>query len=328
MSSDAPAAKPAGRTTFAESIRAPDELKNGLIWLFDTDTNQLAAFLRSGPMAGRTKLLFACAKAVHEPPNRPPSDDTSSSVPASSQSPPAAASSTDATTVPSAPVASGTPAAAAAPAASSDVAKGAKVPQRGETDASTSKDADKPGADVAPVASSGGADASAATSDPLHPPGVSGTADDSSAQTGPSAPDGTSPAPSRFDHVAPPTFLDASEIPRKAKVSTRQVLCCRETCSVCFQACCGYSSELPRDSHFESDDVHHRCKACYRASRASKTADAPSSSSTAQDASQDAGGSWHYASQDSGGSWQPSSGWHSSQGRWEWDSWNGQWTWY
>ncbi|OLQ08860.1 hypothetical protein AK812_SmicGene7613 [Symbiodinium microadriaticum] len=79
MSSTPPAAKPSGRTAFAENImcRAPDELKNGLIWLFDTDVNQLAAFLRSGPLGGRTKLLYACAKAVHEPPNRPPGDDAS-----------------------------------------------------------------------------------------------------------------------------------------------------------------------------------------------------------------------------------------------------------
>ena len=135
---------------------------------------------------------------------------------------------------------------------------------------------------------------------------------------------GTSPAPSRFDHVAPPT----SEIPRRAKVSTRQVICCRETCSICFQACCGYSSELPRDSHFEASDVHHRCKACYRASRANKTTDAPSSTSATYDASQDTNDSWHHASQDSAGSWQHSSGWNSGQGRWEWDSWNGQWMWY
>ena len=254
--------KPAGRSAFADNIRQPEEMKNALIWLFDTDASQLAGFLRSGPAAGRTKLLLACARAVCKPPNP---------APASSDSPPVAPTSNDAATVPPASVASDVN---AAPAASADAAPDTKEPQHDGTGASIPTDADKAGDSSFPTASPGGAD------DSLHPPGAPAMADASSAQPGPSATDGASPAPSRFDHVAPPTFLETSEIPRKAKVSTRQVLCCRETCSICFQACCGYSSELPRDSHFESADVHHRCKSCYRASRANKTADAPSSTST------------------------------------------------
>ena len=88
-------------------------------------------------------------------------------------------------------------------------------------------------------------------------------------------------ATSRFEHVSPPTFLDTSDVPKmKCKVSTRQVLCCRETCTVCWQALCGYSSELVRDSHFEAASVPHRCKACYRASKSSTSAGASASTST------------------------------------------------
>ena len=310
--------KPEGRA-FADNIRQPEEMKNALVWLFDTDASQLTGFLRSGPAAGRAKLLLACSKAVCEPPNP---------APASSDSPPVAPT-------------SGAPAASADAAASSGDTKDVKEPPSDAPATSVAKGADKPGNVAAPIASAGDGAASATTPDPSHPPGaptpatttsdpVGPSAPDgaSPAPVGPSAPDGASPAPSRFDHVAPPTFLDTSEIPRRAKVSTRQVICCRETCSICFQACCGYSSELPRDSHFEASDVHHRCKACYRASRANKTTDAPSSTSATYDASQDTNDSWHHASQDSAGSWQHSSGWNSGQGRWEWDSWNGQWMWY
>ncbi|CAE7832552.1 unnamed protein product, partial [Symbiodinium necroappetens] len=193
-------------------------------------------------MAGRTKLLYACAKAVHEPPNRPPGDDTSTSVPASAEGSPEPVTSTEATAASVSSVAADTPADAAAPVASS----AAKDPQPGGAGASTSTNADKPGDAPAPVASSpaedprsGGAGTSTTTTDPLHPAGASGGADTASAQTGPTAQEGASTAPSRFDHVAPPTFLDASEIPRKAK------------------ACCGYSSELVRDSHFEVRLVRH-----------------------------------------------------------------------
>ena len=330
---------------FADNIRQPEEMKNALVWLFDTDASQLAGFLRSGPAAGRAKLLLACSKAVCEPPNP---------APASSDSPPVAPTSKGAATIPPASVASdvnaapaasadaapdikepqhdgtgaGTPAASAAAAASSGDTKDVKEPPSDASATSVAKGAVQPGNVEAPIASAGGGTDSAATPGPSPPPGAPTPAETTSDPVGPSAPDGASPAPPRFDHVAPPTFLDTSEIPRRAKVSTRQVLCCRETCSICFQACCGYSSELPRDSHFEASDVHHRCKACYRASRANKTTDAPSSTSATYDASQDTNDSWHHASQDSAGSWQHSSEWNSGQGRWEWDSWNGQWMWY
>ena len=307
--------KPEGRA-FADNIRQPEEMKNALVWLFDTDASQLTGFLRSGPAAGRAKLLLACSRAVCEPPNP---------APASSDGPPVAPTS-------SAPVAS------ADAATSFGDTKDVKESTSDEPAASVATGA-APDIAAASVASAGDDAVSATTPDPSHPPGAptpatttsdpvgpSATEDASQAPVGPPAPsDGTSPAPSRFDHVAPPTFVDTSEIPRRAKVSTRQVLCCRETCSICFQACCGYSSELPHDSHFAASDVHHRCKACYRASRNKATEATPSTQATFA-TSQDTHDPWHHTSQDSSGSWQHSPGW--SSGHWEWDSWNGQWMWH
>ena len=91
---------------FADNIRQPEEMKNALVWLFDTDASQLTGFLRSGPAAGRAKLLLACSKAVCEPPNP---------APASSDSPPVAPT-------------SGAPAASADAAASSGDTKEVKEP--------------------------------------------------------------------------------------------------------------------------------------------------------------------------------------------------------
>ncbi|CAE7290157.1 unnamed protein product, partial [Symbiodinium microadriaticum] len=177
-------------------------MKNALVWLFDTDASQLTGFLRSGPAAGRAKLLLACSKAVCEPPNP---------APASSDSPPVAPT-------------SGAPAASADAAASSGDTKDVKEPPSDAPATSVAKGADKPGNVAAPIASAGDGAASATTPDPSHPPGaptpatttsdpVGPSAPDgaSPAPVGPSAPDGASPAPSRFDHVAPPTFLDTSE---------------------------------------------------------------------------------------------------------------------
>ena len=238
---------------FADNIRQPEEMKNALVWLFDTDASQLAGFLRSGPAAGRAQLLLACSKAVCEPPNPAPASSDSPPVAPTSKgaatiSPASAASDVNAAPAASADAASatkepqhdgtgaGAPAASAAAAASSGDTKDVKEPTSDASATSVAKGAVKPGNVEAPIASADGGTDAAATPGPSPPPGAPTPAENTSDPVGPSAPDGAS----RFDHVAPPAFLDTSEIPRKAKVSTRQVLCCRETCSICFQACCGY----------------------------------------------------------------------------------------
>ena len=301
---------------FADNIRQPEEMKNALVWLFDTDASQLTGFLRSGPASGRHKLMLACSRAVCEPPN---------TASASADGPPVASTSKGSASNQPASVASDVQAAPAASEATNPPPDGSgddAAPSSGQTKEANEPPSDAPatsvaqadlnaGAADAPIASAGGgtAPAAAVASDP------SGS---------PAPPEVTSPAPSRFDHVVPPTFVDTSEVPRRAKVSTRQVLCCRETCSICYQACCGYSSELPQDSHFLASDVHHRCKSCYRASR-NRATEAPTSTQASGDTSQDTHDPWYHTS-DSTGSWQQSPGW--SSGHWEWDSWSNQWMWH
>ena len=123
-------------------------------------------------------------------------------------------------------------------------------------------------------------------------------------------------------NVSAPTFIDPSDLSTvKCRISTRQLVCCRETCTECRSALCGYSSELCRDSHFESTSVPHRCKGCYRKSKSAPTSSGSSTSTPAPPpTSNDSGGTWD--------NWQPtSSSWGAHQGS-GWDSWAGQWSWY
>ena len=314
--------KPEGRA-FADNIRQPEEMKNALVWLFDTDASQLTGFLRSGPSAGRLKLLLACSKAVCEPPvPAPTSSDGPPAAPASvapAASVDAAASSGD--TKPGVSTSKGST--TTSPASVDAPTKAAEPEPEGAGDCAVAPSVDAKAADEPP---SDAPATSVAKGDTVEAPTTSAGGGTESAEAVTSEPSGqTAPseATSRFDHVAPPTFVDTSEVPRRAKVSTRQVLCCRETCAVCYQACCGYASELPQDSHFIASDVHHRCKACYRASR-NKATEATTSTQASGDTSQDTHDPWYHTS-DPTGSWQQSPAW--SSGHWEWDAWHAQWMW-
>ena len=299
---------------FADHVRGADEMKAALVWLYDSGSSQLTGFLRSGPSAGRLKLLLACSRAVCEPP---------ASAPSTSPDGPSAA-----------------PASSAAAASSGDTKPGVSTSKDSTTTSPTSTDASKKVVEPEPE-SAGAVDPARAAVDPssekpaesgaqgdaMEPPTTSpdgGTESAAAVTSEPSGQPAPAPPASRFDHVVPPTFVDTSEVPRRAKVSTRQLLCCRESCAVCFQACCGYASEVPNDSHFIASDVYHRCKACYRATRL-KANEAPTSTQTTGDTAQDNHDSWYHTS-DTTGSWQQSPSW--SSGRWEWDAWQGQWQWH
>ena len=71
--------------------------------------------------------------------------------------------------------------------------------------------------------------------------------------------------------VADPAFLEQKPEGTACRVSTRQITCCREPCGYC-NGLCGYSSEIPFDSHFESKHTIHLCKGCFRAKREAKSA--------------------------------------------------------
>ena len=281
-------------------------MKAALIWLYDSDSSQLTGYLRSGPLAGRLKLLQACTRAVCEP--AVPGPATSPDGPRASQE--AAASSGDA--APGSATSKGTP----TPTSEVPVTKAVEPEPEGAGDTTSTK------ADAVPCVAPNASDAQDAAGPPI-------TSNDG----GTEAPDAATSVPpgqaapgehtSRFEHIAPPSFVDTSEVPRKAKVSTRQLLCCREPCGVCYQACCGYASELPQDTHFIASDVFHRCKSCYRASRI-KANEATTSTQPTSDDAQDTQ-DWYHSS-DATGSWQQSPSW--SSGRWEWDAWHQQWSWY
>eukprot|EP00439_Symbiodinium_sp_Y106_P014976 s11023_g2.t1 len=74
-----------------------------------------------------------------------------------------------------------------------------------------------------------------------------------------------------IDPVADPAFLGHKPEGTACKVSTRQITCCREPCGYC-NGLCGYSSEIPFDSHFESKHTIHLCKGCFRSKREAKSA--------------------------------------------------------
>ena len=303
-SSSAP--KSEGRP-FADHVRGAEELKAALIWLYDCDSAQLTGYLRSGPSSGRLKLLLACARAVCEPAAPGPSTST--------DGPKAAQASQEAATSPgdAAPGKSTSP--GSTPPTTGDPVKKAVEPEpEGAGDTTSTQVADAP--PEVPVTSDG--------QDTMEPPTTSN--DGGTAEAATSVPPGhATPGerPSRFEHIAPPSFVDSSEVPRKAKVSTRQLLCCREPCAICYQACCGYASELPQDTHFIASDVYHRCKQCYRASRI-KANEATTSTHSTSDTAQDTQ-DWYHTS-DSTGSWQQSPSW--SSGHWEWDAWHQQWSWH
>ena len=195
---------------FADHVRGADEMKAALVWLYDSDSSQLTGFLRSGPSAGRLKLLLACSRAVCEPP---------ASAPSTSPDGPSAA-----------------PASSAAAASSGDTKPGVSTSKDSTTTSPTSTDASKKVVEPEPE-SAGAVDParaadeassekpaeSGAQGDAMEPPTTSpdgGTESAAAVTSEPSGQPALAPPASRFDHVVPPTFVDTSEVPRRAKVST------------------------------------------------------------------------------------------------------------
>jgi len=234
-----------------EHVRSSAALQDGLSWLYGTDLNQLTAFIRSGPTAGRTKLLLACSKAVAEPaPQAKPAAD------------PAPTTSTD--------------------AASSSTTGGTSTP----------------------ATSSDPSGSQPSTSAPPKPP----------AGPSSSSPDTTSAGRRKgIEQVAPPTFLDKGAVADanvKCKISTRQVVCCRET----------------NDTHFTSTSSLHLCKDCYRASKqgstpSSQTPSPPTSTPAESSSTSDAWSGWP-SRHASSWSWDDSGSWDA----WDWDSYNHWWS--
>ena len=226
---------PKAPVTPMENIREPQPLKDSIAFVYDTDVHQLASFIRSGPPLGRTKLMLALGLSFQAPGTRisgPPAPE--GSIPPKEKE------------------------------------KGEKVEKKVEEDPpSIPKDVDKSDKSIS----------SADTQKDATPPnaGSSIPVDTASA----AAADPSIPTPStttlpsvrkpNIDPVADPAFLEHKPEGTACKVSTRQITCCREPCGYC-NGLCGYSSEVPFDSHFESKHTIHLCKGCFRAKREAKSA--------------------------------------------------------
>ena len=226
---------PKAPVTPMENIREPQPLKDSIAFVYDTDVHQLASFIRSGPPLGRTKLMLALGLSFQAPGTRisgPPAPE--GSIPPKEKE------------------------------------KGEKVEKKVEEDPpSIPKDVDKSDTSIS----------STDTQKDATPPnaGSSIPVDTASA----AAADPSIPTPStttlpsvrkpNIDPVADPAFLGHKPEGTACKVSTRQITCCREPCGYC-NGLCGYSSEIPFDSHFESKHTIHLCKGCFRSKREAKSA--------------------------------------------------------
>ena len=223
---------PKAPVTPMENIREPQPLKDSIAFVYDTDVHQLASFIRSGPPLGRTKLMLALGLSFQAPGTR--------------------------ISGPPAPEGSIPP---------KEKEKVEKVEKKVEEDPpSISKDDDK---------SISSAEAPKDAAPPDAGPSIAvDTAPAAAADPSTSPPRTTTLPPVRkpnIEPVADPAFLDQKPEGTACKVSTRQITCCREPCVHC-NGLCGYSSEVPYDSHFESKRTIHLCKGCFRAKREAKSA--------------------------------------------------------
>ena len=230
-----------------DNIRAPQEIQDALRLIYDTDVEQLAGVVRSGPNSGRRKLLLALAMAA-EPTLRvvreEPPQDASSASPAPLVPESESGTSTTAPSATSAPALSGSEAKDPAPTLPKEQLE---AQQRAPTTFQV--------ADPAPT---------------------------------PTLPDTTTP------------------------VATRQVVCCRARCMVLgCNALCGYSSEVPNDTHFAPlAGVRHHCKQHFRARLENRGTQ----------------GTLHSGGQDDQQTWSQDDQWSDwDHDDWGWGSWSWRW---
>ena len=226
---------PASPVTPKEHIRDPQPLKDSLAFVYDTDVHQLSSFIRSGPPLGRTKLMLALGLSFQAPGTRisgPPAPE--GSIPPKEKE------------------------------------KGEKVEKKVEEDPpSIHKDVDKSDKSIS----------SNDTPKDATPPGAGSSIQVDAPSASAADPSIATPTPTtlpsvrkpNIDPVADPAFLEKKPEGTACRVSTRQITCCREPCGYC-NGLCGYSSEIPFDSHFESKHTIHLCKGCFRAKREAKSA--------------------------------------------------------
>ena len=225
---------PASPVTPKEHIRDPQPLKDSLAFVYDTDVHQLSSFIRSGPPLGRTKLMLALGLSFQAPGSRisgPPAPE--GSIPPKEKE------------------------------------KGEKVEKKVEEDPpSIHKDVDRSDKSIS----------SKDTPKDATPPGAGPSIPGDAASASAADPSIATPPPTtlpsvrkpKMDPVADPAFLEQKPEGTACRVSTRQITCCREPCGYC-NGLCGYSSEIPFDSHFESKHTIHLCKGCFRAKREAKS---------------------------------------------------------
>ena len=225
---------PKAPVTPMENIREPQSLKDSIIFLYDTDVRQLSSFIRSGPPLGRTKLMLALGLSFQPPGTR----------------------------------ISGPPAAEASipPKEKEKVEKVEKVEKKVEEDTPSIVEDDSQ--------SIPSAESQKDAAPPDDGPSITGDTAPAAAADPSTSPPPTSTLPPvrkpNIEPVADPAFLDQKPEGTACKVSARQITCCREPCVHC-NGLCGYSSEVPFDSHFESKHTIHLCKGCFRAKREAKS---------------------------------------------------------
>ena len=209
-----------------DNIRDPQEVRSALQFLYDTDVHQLSAVIRGGPDTGKSKLLLSLTL------------------------------STDAILRFHYEKGDKGGGKGSFPSRTSDNSTSTDALHMQQQDATTTSQTQPTQATRDATSSSTNAAASSSTDTHAPPATSQGTAKGSAgADSIPSGQRGVR-------QVAPPAFTSAPT-EGTCKISTRQLVCCREQCFHCA-GLCGYASGIPNDSHFVSGDQVHLCKRCYR----------------------------------------------------------------